>query len=84
LRGWLRRFHHQLLGGLDAAEQRDLAGLVEVHADAEVDLVRLRVGGELFVEAEDGVARCELDRGEKRGHRVIRAGMEGALPQRFV
>jgi hypothetical protein len=36
-------FEAGLLGGLDGGEQRDLAVVVEVHADAEVDLGRARV-----------------------------------------
>ena len=42
-------------------QHRNAAGLVEVDADAEVDLARPRVALEGFVEAEDRVARIGLD-----------------------
>jgi len=55
-----------LLGGGHAGEQRQLAGLVGVDADAEIDLGRVGVGIELLVQAEDGVARGEFDGGKQR------------------
>jgi hypothetical protein len=64
----LRRFHHQLFGRLHAGQQRQLAVLVEVDADAEVDLCRIGVGVELIVESEDRVAGRQLDVGEEGGH----------------
>ena len=54
------------LRALHAFEERHLAVLVAVDADTEVDLVRIRIGVEGLGHAEDGVARRELDRGEKR------------------
>jgi hypothetical protein len=54
----LGRFHHASLGLLHALEQRQLAVVVVVDADAQVDLVGVGVGGELLVEAQDGVARA--------------------------
>jgi hypothetical protein len=54
------------LGALHAVEERHLAVLVAVDADAQVDLGWIRVGIEGLGDAEDGVARRELDRGQKR------------------
>jgi hypothetical protein len=51
-----------------AGEQRQLAVLVEVDADAEVHLRRIGVGVELLVESEDRVAGRQLDGGEEGGH----------------
>ena len=53
-----------VLRALHAVEQRHLAVLVAVDADAEVDLARIRVGVEGLRDAEDGIARRELDAGE--------------------
>jgi hypothetical protein len=49
-------FQARLLGGLDRAQQGNLAVVTKIDADAEVDLVRVGVGIEGFVEAQDGVA----------------------------
>ena len=50
-----------------ALEQRHLAVVVVVHADAEVDLVRIRIGVKRFADAEYRVARRHLDGGQERG-----------------
>jgi hypothetical protein len=63
---WLGRIHHLLFGGLDAFEQRQLAVVVEINADAQVDLVGVGVCGELFVQAQDRVARGHFDGGKQR------------------
>ena len=57
--------HARLLGGLHRGEQRDAPFFVVIHAHAEVHFLRAWVGGEGFVESEDGVARREFDRGEE-------------------
>jgi hypothetical protein len=59
-------FQADLLGGLDRAQQGNLAVVTKIDADAEVDLVRVGVGIEGFVEAQDGVARGHFDGGEER------------------
>jgi hypothetical protein len=59
-------FHQLRLGGLHALQQRQLAVVVEVHADAQVDLGGVGVGIELLVEAQDRVARGEFDGSEQR------------------
>ncbi len=48
---------HLVLGAADALQQRQLAAVVVVHADAEVDLARIGVGGVGLRNAEDRVAR---------------------------
>ncbi|MCY1517210.1 hypothetical protein D9M68_518800 [compost metagenome] len=63
--------HHVLLGGLHALEQGQLAVVVVIHADAEIDLVGVGVGCKLLVEAEDRVARRHFDRGEHRHGKVL-------------
>jgi hypothetical protein len=55
-----------LLGRRHAAQQRELAVLVGVHAHAEVHFRRVGVGVELLVQAEDGVTRSEFDGGKQR------------------
>jgi hypothetical protein len=62
----LGRIDHLLFGGLDAFEQRQLAVVVEIHADAQVDLVGIGVCGELFVQAQDRVARGHFNGGKQR------------------
>ena len=57
---------HRVLGALDAFEHRQLAVVVVVDADAEIDLVRIGVGDEGLGDAEDGVARGEFDGGQER------------------
>ena len=58
-------FQAGLLGALDGGQQRDLAVVAEIDADAEVDLVRVGVGIEGFVEAQDGIAGGHFDGGEE-------------------
>ena len=58
-----------LLGGADAAQDRQLAVLVVVDADAEIDLGGVGIGGELLVETQDRVAGRHLDGVEERRHR---------------
>jgi len=73
----LGRLEQLLLGRRHALQHRQLALVVEIDADAEVDLGRVGVGGKLFVEAEDGVARRHLDGGEQgsgSGHRAVLGG----------
>ena len=55
-----------LLGRGHAGQQRQLAVLVGIDADAQVDLGRVGVGVELLVQAEDGVTRGEFDGGKQR------------------
>ncbi len=55
-----------LLGRGHAGQQRQLAVLIGIDAHAEVDLGRVGVGIELFVQAEDGVTRGEFDGGKQR------------------
>ncbi len=62
----LLQFDQLLLGSGDAGEQRQLAVLVGIDADAQVDLGRVGVGVELLVQAEDGVTRGEFDGGKQR------------------
>ena len=62
----LRRVHQRLLGRLHAGQQRQLAVLVEVHADAQVDLVGVGVGGKLLVQTQDRVAGGHFDGGKQR------------------
>ena len=57
----LRRRHHRLFCRTHALQQRQLAVLVVVDTHAEVDLDRFRIGGELFVKAQDRVAGRHLD-----------------------
>ena len=63
----LRGLEKQLFGRCHAGQHRQLALVVEVHADAQIDLGRVRVGSELLVEAEDGVARGHFDGSEEGG-----------------
>jgi hypothetical protein len=58
-------FQAGFFGGLDGGEQRDLAVVAEIDADAEVDLVGVAVGIEGFVEAQDGVAGGHFDGGKE-------------------
>jgi hypothetical protein len=53
-------------GPLHAFEQRHLAFVIAVDADAEVHLARIRVGIECVGNAEDRVARGEGDGAEQR------------------
>ena len=77
----LRRLDHYFLGGLDAGEQRQLAVFVEIDADTEVDLGRIGVGVELFVDPEDRVAGSQFDGGEERRHgTVLRVGKFSEYP----
>ena len=55
---------HLRLGLLDAVEHRDAAGVVEVDADGQVDLVLARVLLEGLVQAQDRVAGIRLDMAE--------------------
>jgi hypothetical protein len=70
----LARFHQRFLGGADAAQQRQLPVLVVVDADAEVDLGRVGIGGELLVQAEDRVAGRHFDGVEERRHAGVLVG----------
>ena len=59
-----------ILGSLDGGQQRNLAVVVEIHANAQVDLGGARIGIESFVQAEDRIARCHFHRSEdRRGHK---------------
>jgi hypothetical protein len=62
----LRCFHHLALGALHALQQGELARIVVVHADAQVDLVRVGVGVERLGQAQDRVAGSHLDGLEQR------------------
>ena len=61
------------LGTAHALEQRYLAVVVAIDADAEVDLARIRIGIERFGDAQDRVARRHFDRGEQRRGRAERS-----------
>jgi hypothetical protein len=55
----LERFGQARFGGGHGAHQRNALLVVQINADAQVDLVRTRIGGELFVQREDGVpSKC--------------------------
>jgi len=59
-----------VLGGLDGGEQGDLAVVVEIDANAEVDLGATGVGVERLVQAEDRVTRGHFHRSkDRRGHK---------------
>ncbi|MDT4855803.1 hypothetical protein FQZ97_901720 [compost metagenome] len=60
-------FHHRLFSGLHALQQGQLAVVVEIHANAEVDLAGVGVGSELLVQTQDRVAGGHFDGGEQ-GH----------------
>ena len=49
-----------------AFQQRHLARVVVVDADAEVDLLRIRVGNVRLRDAEDRIARCHRHLGKER------------------
>jgi hypothetical protein len=51
---------------LHALQQRQFAVVVEINAHAEVDLVRVGVGGELFVQTQNRVAGSHGDGGKQR------------------
>ena len=64
-----QRFQPGFLGGLDGAQQRNLAVVVGVHADAKIDLGVAGIRIECFVETENGVTRRQFHTGEdRRGH----------------
>jgi hypothetical protein len=50
-----------------ALEQRHFAVVVVINPHAEIDLVRIAVGDERLGDAEDGVARCKLERSQGGG-----------------
>jgi hypothetical protein len=64
----LRRRQDGALRLLHALQQRQLAVVVVVDAHAEIDLPRLRVGGELFIESKNRVAGSLFNGGKKRRH----------------
>ena len=57
----LGRFEQLALGCGHAGQHRQLAVVVEINTDAQIDLVRVRVGVELFVQTQDGVSRRQFD-----------------------
>ena len=58
--------HHLLFRLLHALQQRQLAVVVVVHADAEVHFLRVRIGDELLGQAQDRVAGRHFDGVEER------------------
>ena len=54
-----------LIGGLDRSQHRNAAVLVRVDADAEIDLLRSRVGLEAVVERQDRVSSEGFDLSEQ-------------------
>ncbi len=88
-------FEAGLFGGLDGAEQGDLAVIVEIHANAEVDLGAAGVSVEGFVQTKDRVAGepfppqqrsksswgLQMDGEEERGTRVLRWAIIRGCPK---
>ena len=58
--------HHGFFSGLHALEQGQFAGIVEIHAHAQVDLVGVGVGSKLLVQTQDRVAGGHFDGGKQR------------------
>ena len=54
--------HHGLFGSLYAAQQGQLALIVVVHANTQIDLCRVGVCCKLIVKAQNWVTGCHLDR----------------------
>ncbi len=52
---------HELAGPLNRFEDRRLAGAVLIDADAQVDLLRIRIVAERLGETEDRIAWCCFD-----------------------
>ena len=75
---------HVPFHALHALEQRQLAGVVVVDADAEVDLARILVGNEGLGDAENRVARGHLDCAEDgRGQGCVHGDTIKGLPARY-
>ena len=53
--------HHGFFSRLHALQQRQFAAVVKVHPHAQVHLVRVGVGGKLFVQTQDRVAGRHFD-----------------------
>jgi len=67
------RFQTGLFSSLDGGQQRNLAVVVVVHANAQVHLGGAGVGVEGFGQSENRIPRGHLDGGEDRGsHRCSR------------
>jgi hypothetical protein len=63
------RLQTRLLGELDRRQQRHLAAVVEIDADAQIDLRRAAVGIERLGQAEDGIPWSHLHGSKDRsGH----------------
>ncbi|MCY1543091.1 hypothetical protein D9M68_788860 [compost metagenome] len=58
---------------MNALQQWKLAVVVEINAHSQVHLVGIGVGGKLFVQTENWVARCHFDGGEE-GHAEVPEG----------
>ena len=53
-------------GGAHTLQQRQLAGVVEIHAHTQIHLVGVGVGAELFVQAKNRVTGGHFDGGKER------------------
>ena len=58
--------HHGVFGLLHTLQQGELAVVVEINTDTEVDFDGRGVGSELLVQAQDRVAGCHFDGGKQR------------------
>jgi hypothetical protein len=61
VRAWADALQHGSLCLAHGAHHRQLASVVKVNADAEVDFVSPRVFAESFIQGEDGVACVGVD-----------------------
>ena len=64
--------HHGLFGRLHASQQRQLAVVVVIDADTQVDLGWVCVGSILLVQAQNRVTRGHFDSGEERHEKILR------------
>src|SRR5882724_9298439 len=72
------RLQHGSFGLAHGTHHRQLASIVEIDADAEVDLLWPRVAAESLVEAEDWIARVGVNMGEHKG-----SWSKASLSERF-
>ena len=76
-----RGVHKGFFSRLYALQQGQFAVVVEVHAHAQIDFLRVGIGSVLFVQAQNGIARGHCDSGKQRhGSLSLRVEKKRAPP----